>query len=163
MRHNYTFPSSLGIEKLDLTDNMFNHLGFWLGLDLGEETSDEDELSKVEVLKVIDIWLGVTELTAGAFILLCGYFETGGSQNSHGYSYHRDQLDEEEETYLVECLNKSIFGKYLNVTHYDDTIEIDVICDYNDKSEARLAVDLFHHLDALYNASEYHYYGPQED
>lgn len=150
MRFDYKFPEELGIEKLVLTDNMFNHLGFHLGTDETEEEWESPDLTEIELLRLIDIWLEFTKMPASGFILLCSYYEDGGSQNSHGYSYSKEVIDSEMEEYLRQCLDKSIFAKQMNFASEKEDVSIDVGCDYNQYGYERLVVDLFRQLDTLY-------------
>lgn len=157
MRQNYSFPEELQIESLALTDNMFNYLGFYLGIN-EDDRDEEDELecpdlTEVENLKLIDLWLKLANVSMSTFILLCSYYEDGGSQNSHGYSYSKEIINSDMEAYLLENLNASVFAKQMIFESEEYAISIDVACEYNQNGKERYIVDLFHLLDPLYRES----------
>lgn len=149
------FNRRLKEDTVFITNSMRKWIEWWFG-DSEKREEEYPELTQLETLKLIDVWLKITRLPMSVFVLLCSYNETGNSVGLHGYSYDSDILGSAEVAYLTEALKASIFADQVTINTNENSIDIDVSASLKpDAVSENFVLDLFIVIESLYGMADF--------
>ena len=152
MKNLNTINNFINLKRPFVSENIFNYMNYYLNeRDADGPYPEPENLSGLDALRAIGVWLEITGLPMSAFMLLSRCYETRYSTSSTGYSYYNEGLFAEGKDYLLECLDTSIFADYKQIEEAEGYVEIDVIIKDIVDDRQNFILSLFSMIGGLYN------------